>query len=252
MPDLMTTYESAGHVIRLVTENPWEWGWDAWVAIGTLTLAIVTVLLIVATVVVGSYNYRQAEKHHKQALAPIFVANRHCNLVDSFEENEIGESYHALRFSAPPRNIGVGPSLGNFANLSLPNNPEPWNLLYAEIPNLAAGETCNFRPEMVFILPNDLDKNVQRPDKFSALNWTGAKLTLVSWNMFGEFVEAQYEYHGREPNSAEEGDPHYMDGDTFIFHNRTFNINKAVSSVKPFRSKPAKRFLGQIFNVWGR
>jgi hypothetical protein len=46
--DLATMLDSAALDVVYVSRSPWEWGWDAWVAIGTLTLAAVTSVTVVS------------------------------------------------------------------------------------------------------------------------------------------------------------------------------------------------------------
>jgi hypothetical protein len=102
----------------LVIASPWALGWDALVAIGTLSLAAGTYWLARTTKKVASADVANLRAQWRPMLVPtgdpIFEANR-----------ETGQWTGGI----PIRNSGRGPALYVRATLEPPNySPDPWSL----------------------------------------------------------------------------------------------------------------------------
>jgi hypothetical protein len=95
-------------VLHTVDAGPWEWGWDALVAIGTIGLALVTLLLAVATL----YTARAAAQDVRANWRPLIVPD---------ENLEIDWASNTRDLQLAIRNIGPGAAYNVEPALELAN-----------------------------------------------------------------------------------------------------------------------------------
>jgi hypothetical protein len=182
---------SVDTILKAVSSNPWEWGWDAWVAIGTIFLGVATVVLAVVTVWTSWLARRDTQLQHQQLLSPVLGVDR-CILTEKTALDPFTRAPStSLHMSSVVRNLGGGPGMNNFAVLTLPNNEQGLQQSVCILPNVGGGTESSVRPE--FFSDAVIGLGVQ------AWNWEGATVTFRSMSMFDIQVTVEYEFIRMKP-----------------------------------------------------